>query len=81
MAPCPRDVVVVGASAGGVEALRVMAAGLPAAILVVPHMPAGGTLMRSLEEKAALSRRMATFARERGNAVSPSGTTSKRRRP
>ncbi|HEX6700593.1 MAG TPA: chemotaxis protein CheB [Gaiellaceae bacterium] len=42
-----RAVIVIGASAGGVEALRTVAAGLPpeleAAVFVVLHLAAGGT--------------------------------------
>jgi two-component system chemotaxis response regulator CheB len=51
------DIVVIGASAGGVEALRTIASGLPAdlpaALFVVIHMsPEGPGLLHALLEKA-----------------------------
>ena len=54
--PPGRDIVVVGASAGGVEALRTMVAGLPedfpAAMFVVPHVPPTTSVLPAILTRA-----------------------------
>jgi two-component system chemotaxis response regulator CheB len=72
-----RDVVVVGASAGGVEALRELVRGLPlglpAAVLVVLHMPSGArsALATVLERPSTLPVRAA----EEGMPLTPGTVT------
>lgn len=71
-----RDIVVIGASAGGVEALTTLFAGfpqeLPAAVFVVLHVMPGGTsvLPRILERSGSLPVRAAVDGEpvERGRA-------------
>jgi two-component system chemotaxis response regulator CheB len=68
-----RSLVVVGASAGGIEALRALAADLPAdldaAVAVVLHLPAGATsrLPEILERAGALPAKQA----QDGDALLP----------
>jgi len=67
--PVQRDVVVIGASAGGVEALRLLAgilpADFPAAILVVMHLAPGATsaLPQILDRAGELPAVVATHGR------------------
>ena len=65
-----RDLIVVGASAGGVDALRALVGSLPpdlpAAVLVVLHLPAGATsaLARILARSGPLPTRSAWSGEE-----------------
>ena len=72
-----RDVVVVGASAGGVEALRDLVAGLPAdlpaAVLAVLHMPSGGR--SALASVLARPSRLPVHAAIEGAPLTPGTVT------
>jgi two-component system chemotaxis response regulator CheB len=69
-----RDLVVVGASAGGVEALAELVAGLPAdfpaAVLIVLHLMAEGRSM--LPEILSRAGVLAAFSAEDGQEIVPS---------
>jgi two-component system chemotaxis response regulator CheB len=73
-----RDLVVIGASAGGVEALRVLLGSLPpdfpAAVLVVLHMPPTGR--SALAEILARSGSLPVVRAESGAALQPGTVTA-----
>lgn len=68
-----RDLVVVGASAGGVEALRDLIGELrptlPAALLIVLHLPAGGT--SALADILDRAGRLPVTAARHGDSILP----------